>query len=217
MKEYLLALEIIGTISFALSGTLVAIRAKLDVFGVLVIGCITAVGGGIIRDMLLGTVPPVVFTRLYILLIAVVTSLAVFIISYAKRKHFFKMEMRVKNINNVFDAIGLATFTVMGTELAFTHTACSGNVVLILFIGALTAVGGGVIRDVLTGSKPYIFVKHVYVIASLAGAGAYYCIRLLSSTNVWLPSVIGMAIIIVLRLLATKYQWNLPKIKDLGE
>ena len=142
----LFILEIVGTISFAVSGAFLAIKAKFDVFGVLVIGCITAVGGGIMRDILIGNFPPMVFSRVYIVLIALASALAAFLISYKYRKRFDGTREKIEHINNIFDAIGLATFTVMGTELAFTN-GVADNVFLSLVLGVLTGVGGGVLRD----------------------------------------------------------------------
>ena len=214
MDEILLALEIIGTISFAVSGAMVAIKSKLDIFGVIVIAATTAVGGGIIRDIMIGSTPPAIFSRFYIVLIAMLTAIVVFVITLIRRKNFLTASHRVDTINNLFDAVGLAAFTVMGTELAFTHPASSQNAFLILVLGALTAVGGGVVRDVLTSNTPYIFKKHIYAIASLLGATVYYLLRLLSPGSIIIPSAVGMALVIALRLLARKYEWNLPKITD---
>lgn len=207
----LFALEIIGTIAFAISGAFVAIKARFDIFGVLVIGCITAVGGGITRDMLIDATPPAIFSKIYIVGIACLASLIVFIVAYIKGKKFDEIRESIEHINNIFDAIGLATFTVMGTEIAFTN-GISENVFLSITIGVLTGVGGGVLRDILTETPPYIFKKHVYALASILGAILYYLLRLFMQTTI-LPSGIAIAFIISIRLLATKYHWDLPKIK----
>lgn len=204
-------LEIAGTVAFAVSGAFVAIKARFDIFGVLVIGCITAVGGGIMRDMLIGTTPPAIFSKLYIVGIACLASLIVFIVAYIKRKKFDEIRERIEHINNIFDAIGLAVFTVMGTEIAFTN-GISENVFLSITIGVLTGVGGGVLRDILTETPPYIFKKHVYALASILGAVLYYLIRIWVNDTI-LPSIVAMIFIIGIRLLATKYRWDLPKIK----
>ena len=207
----LFILEIVGTVAFAVSGAFVAIKAKFDIFGVFVIGCITAVGGGITRDMLIGITPPAIFSKLYIVGIACFTALLVFIVAYIKRKKFDEIRERIEHINNIFDAIGLAAFTVMGTEIAFTN-GVSGNVFLSITIGVLTGVGGGVLRDILTETPPYIFKKHVYALASILGAILYYLIRIWVNDTI-LPSIVAMIFIIGIRLLATKYRWDLPKIK----
>lgn len=207
----LFVLEIAGTVAFAVSGTVVAIKARFDIFGVLVIGCITAVGGGITRDMLIGATPPAIFSKIYIVGIACLASLVVFIVAYIKRKKFDEIRERIEHINNIFDAIGLAAFTVMGTEIAFTN-GVSENVFLSITIGVLTGVGGGVLRDILTETPPYIFKKHVYALASIVGATLYYLLRLFMRTTI-LPSGMAIMFIISIRLLATKYRWDLPKIK----
>ncbi len=209
-ETVLLVLEIIGTIAFAVSGTLVAIRAKFDAFGVLVVGCTTAVGGGITRDIIAGETPPLIFSNVYIIGIAALTSAAVFVIAYIKHKSFEKIREPVERINNYFDAAGLAAFTVMGTELAFSY-GVSDNVFLTLTLGVLSGVGGGLLRDIFTENTPYIFKKHIYALASILGAGVYYVIRLYSDNTI-LPTVAGITVVFLLRLLATKYRWSLPKI-----
>ena len=211
----LLVLEIIGTISFAVSGAFVAIKARFDIFGVLVIGCVTAVGGGITRDILIGATPPAIFSKLYILAIAGFTALVVFIIAYYKRKKFDETREKIEHINNIFDAIGLAVFTASGTELAFVY-GLAVNPFLSVTLGVLTGVGGGVLRDILTETPPYIFKKHVYALASIVGASLYFLLRAYIASSV-LPSAIACAFIIGVRLLATKYRWSLPKIQHLNE
>ena len=207
----LLVLEIVGTVAFAVSGAFVAIKARFDIFGVLVIGCITAVGGGILRDLLIGATPPAIFSKLQILGIAAAASLVVFFVAYFHRKKFDEVRGRIEHINNVFDAIGLAAFTVTGTELAFAN-GLSSNPFLSITLGVLTGVGGGVLRDILTETPPYIFKKHVYAMASIVGAGLYYILGLYVDGTV-VSSAIAMLFIIGVRLLATKYRWGLPKIQ----
>lgn len=206
----LLILEIVGTVAFAVSGAFVAIKAKLDIFGVLFIGCVTAVGGGIMRDLLIGAMPPTIFSNLYILLTAALTSLAVFLIAFTQRKRFDDLREKIEHVNTYFDAIGLAAFSIMGTEVAFAN-GFSDNAVLSIMLGMFTGVGGGVCRDILTSTTPYIFKKHVYALASIGGATIYYLLRLIASDNV-LPSIIGMVFVVSIRLLAAKYRWSLPKV-----
>lgn len=213
-ETILLILEIIGTIAFAVSGGFVAIRAKFDIFGVLVIGCVTAVGGGITRDILIGVTPPAIFSRWYIVGVAALAALGVFLLAYWKRKRFDETRGRVEHVNNIFDAVGLAAFTVMGTEIAFSQ-GLSGNVFLSVMLGVLTGVGGGLLRDIFTETPPYIFTKHVYALASILGAVLYYVIRLFCELTV-IPTLAGICFIVLVRLFATKYRWSLPKI-DLSE
>ena len=209
--DILIVLEVLGTVAFAISGALVAIKVKYDIFGVSVIGVVTAVGGGIMRDLIIGEIPPAIFTKFYIVLIALATSILVFVISYFKRKDFNELKEKIEQVNNFFDAVGLAAFTVMGIELAFTN-GLSSNLFLSITMALLTAVGGGVLRDLLTETKPYIFKKHIYASASLLGALLYFGLEKLFEIKM-LSTLSGLIFIIGIRLLATKYRWSLPKIK----
>lgn len=203
-------LEIVGTIAFAISGAFVAIKARLDLFGVLFIGCITAVGGGITRDILIGQTPPAIFFNLHILLIAAFSALIVFIISYIYNQKFDELEKKTERINNFFDAVGLSAFSVMGTEIAFVQ-GLSSNVFLSIMLGLLTGVGGGIFRDILTSTTPYVFKKHIYAIASIFGASVYYILRVCLDGTL-IASAVGMLLILTVRMLATKYRWSLPKV-----
>lgn len=203
-------LEIVGTIAFAVSGAFVAIKAKLDLFGVLFIGCITAVGGGIVRDLLIGATPPAIFSNAHILFVALGTSFLVFLLAYIKRKDFEEIQKKVEYVNTFFDAVGLAAFTVMGTEVAFVE-GLSENAFLSIALGMLTGVGGGIFRDVLTDTTPYIFKKHVYALASIGGAAVYYAIRY-HVAQVWIPSLIAGLLIVAVRMLAAHFRWSLPKV-----
>ena len=207
----LLVLEIIGTVAFSISGAFVAIKARLDIFGVIFIGCITSVGGGITRDILIGATPPAIFSRPYVLLIAALTSAVVFVIAYFTHEKFNDIRAHIEPINNVFDAVGLAAFSATGTEIAFTY-GLSSNSLLSIVLGALTGVGGGMIRDVLTSTTPYIFKKHVYALASISGAALYYVLRYFCFAEAMVPSFIVIPLVILMRILATKYRWSLPKV-----
>ena len=205
------ALEILGTISFAVSGALVAIGRKLDLFGVLFLGCITATGGGMVRDVLIGKVPPSIFSNSIIIITAAITSILVFVVSYINRAQFSKFSHRIESINNIFDALGLSLFTVLGTE-----TVCAAGfhdkAIFCILMGMITGVGGGIFRDVLADKTPYVLKKHVYALASLCGSALYYFVHPVIDGMV-VPAVISMALIFVIRMLATKYLWQLPKIE----
>ena len=203
-------LEIIGTIAFAVSGAFVAIKAKLDLFGVLFIGTITAVGGGIVRDLLIGATPPAIFSNAHVVLVALGASALVFLLAYIKRKDFDEIQKKVEYVNTFFDAVGLGAFTVMGTEVACVN-GLSGNAFLSIALGMLTGVGGGIFRDVLTDTTPYIFKKHVYALAAIGGAVVYYLIRCKVDTT-WIPSLIAGGLIVVIRMLAAHFRWSLPKV-----
>jgi len=207
----ILILEIIGTISFAISGAVVAIKSRFDIFGVAFVGVITAMGGGIVRDIIIGRYPPAVFSNFYIFLIAVISSIVTFIIIYKNKSHFAMFEGMIEYINNFFDAVGLAAFSVMGTEVAFMFDF-SDNMFLAVTLGVLTGIGGGIFRDVLTDTTPFVFKKHIYAIASILGACLYYLLRT-TFNNLAVISVISMLLIVAIRMLATKYHWSLPKIE----
>ena len=188
--------ELIGTIAFAISGASVAIKKNMDVFGVIVLGTTTAVGGGIIRDILLGITPPMAFKNPIYTLIAIVISILVF----GVREDVFE-ENRIVLL---MDDIGLGVFTVVGVKAGIPFD----NSFLCIFVGVLTGVGGGVLRDLFAGRIPSIFSKHFYACASICGA--------ILSTYIWkinsiLSMISGAVIVVLLRILAAKYRWNLPK------
>ncbi len=203
----ILVMELIGTVSFAVSGALVAITGSLDLFGVIFVGCITAFGGGIMRDALMGQIPPGIFSNVPMLLLAAMTALLVFVLSYVKRKSFGDFKKRLEVINNYFDAVGLAVFTVIGVERA--AAGFSERFVFSVCMGMLTAVGGGVLRDVLVDQTPFILKKHVYAVASILGGCVYFLGKIYFES---IAVLLSIAIIILMRLLATKFRWQLPKI-----
>ena len=208
----MLTMEIIGTVAFAISGALVAISFSLDIFGVAFLGVITALGGGMLRDMLIGNHPPVIFSLSYLLIIALLTAIIVFIISYINKQHFFEFKEKIEKINNLFDAIGLAAFTVTGTQMA-CDAGFSDKIIFVIFMGMLTGVGGGIFRDVLVSQTPYVLKKHVYAVASITGSVLYYIISITFGFD-YFGTVVSMVTVILIRLLAAKYRWKLPKIKN---
>lgn len=211
MREILmLIMEILGTVAFCASGTLVAISAGLDLFGVLTVGAITSVGGGIIRDLLLGRVPPAIFSNPLLLLLIFAVSLAVFIVAFINSKRIKDINQKIEKVNIFFDALGLAAFSVTGVEV----TCAAGyaeNAVLAITLGLITGVGGGVLRDVLVNEKPYILVKHIYAVASLVGSAVYYLVGVYFGYEL-VGTIISVILTITIRMLAAKFRWNLPKV-----
>ena len=202
-------LECAGTIAFAVSGALVAISAGLDLFGVTFIGAVTAVGGGMLRDILLGITPPTALRDLTAIIVAVVVSLIVFIVSYRMHEKFGVVKHKIEHVNNFFDAVGLAAFTVTGAEVAI-GSGYSDNFFLPVLLGMITGVGGGIFRDILTNFTPCVLVKRIYALASIAGGLIYY---FLSGVNSTLASAVAIVIVIAIRILATKFHWSLPKVE----
>lgn len=212
MPEFIIfVLEIIGTIAFAVSGALVAISCSLDIFGVVFIGSVTAVGGGIVRDIILGRIPPAIFSNIHMFSIAAITSVIVFVIAYIYRYKFNALKFKIEHYNNIFDAVGLAAFSVMGTETALAE-GFSDFAFLSISMGMITGIGGGIFRDILTDSTPYVLKKHVYACASIIGSISYYILRTYSNSLV-LASVLSMVTVFLIRVFAAKYRWELPKIK----
>lgn len=204
-----LGIELLGTVSFALSGAVVGVRKKLDLFGVLILGLTTACGGGVIRDLILGITPPMMFRNPIYATVALCTSLVVFM--PAVRKLMERHQRHYEVFMLVTDAIGLGVFTVVGIQIAADITWDS-NVFLMLFVGVVTGCGGGVLRDVMIREMPFIFVKHFYASASLVGA-LIYMAAWIGSDEV-IATIVGALSIVVLRCLAAHYRWNLPKVED---
>ena len=177
-------LEMIGTIAFAASGALVGSEQKMDIFGVSVLGVITAVGGGMIRDVTLGITPPGVFQKpVYV--------------TYDK-------------VMLVMDSVGLGIFTVVGVNTGIRQ-GFADNTFLLVFVGTITGVGGGLLRDMMAEVPPYIFVKHIYACASIVGA--IVCVYTYRWFGVVFSLIFGSAAVILMRYLAAHYRWNLPKLK----
>lgn len=203
-------MELVGTVAFASSGAMLGIRRKMDVFGVIVLGITTAAGGGLIRDLILGVNPPVMFQKSVYAITAAITSLVLFVLMYVRAQLFSgSIAVWYDRIMMLCDTIGLGIFTVVGSSAAVA-AGYADNRFLIAFVGVMTGVGGGVLRDIMAGTMPYIFVKHVYAVASLAGALLFaffypYMTRLGGM-------MLGAAVVMLIRFLAAHYRWNLPRI-----
>lgn len=203
----MLILEILGTIAFSISGAIEAMKKGMDILGVLVLGLVTAVGGGILRDIIIGHIPPAAFQNPFNAEIALLTALASFIIGGIISKHHKKHSKIWNPMLLLSDAIGLGAFTVLGIRYVQEQTSYHSTA-LLLFVGVVTGVGGGLIRDLFAGNVPYIFKKHVYATASIAGAVAYLCLQ--KTGHLTLATTISVILVVVLRLLAAFYKWNLP-------
>ena len=207
MDTFIFVVNILGTLAFAASGAMIGLNKNMDIFGVCILGLTTATGGGVIRDLILGVTPPMAFQDPTCAIVAIATS-AVF---FSRRLRRLLMHNPVHYNRLLFwmDTLGLGAFTVLGIELAFTR-ATPPTFFLLVFVGGLTGVGGGVLRDLLAQEVPYIFVKHVYASASLAGA--VLCVGLWRFGSV--PAMLaGMAAVVLIRVLAAHFHWNLPKAK----
>ena len=211
MDEFIFILELIGTVAFASSGAMIAIEKKMDIFGVNVLGATTAVGGGIMRDIILGLTPPGAFSHPVYVLVAALTSTILFVIAYAKPTAF---ESRVKTdyydkLMFWCDTAGLGIFTVVGIQAA-VRAVGGENVFFFVFIGTLTGVGGGVLRDIMAGETPYILVKHIYACAAIAGG--IVCVVGRTAFGEAYGTILGLAATVLLRVLAAHFRWNLMRV-----
>ena len=210
MDIALFVLEIIGVVSFTVSGNIVAIEKDVDVIGALVFALLTSFGGGMLRDIMLGTLPPnLLWNSEYLLmeLICVGVTIAFFHLAFfekfrttiVRHKHDFWFDFT--------DSVGLAIFCVLGVNTAL-EAGASGTLLLV-FCGCITGVGGGMLRDICTATIPRIFRKHVYLLPCILGALFYVLTR--DAIGQLVSLLITLAFIITVRLLACKYKWNLPR------
>jgi uncharacterized membrane protein YeiH len=194
-----LVLDLAGTFAFALNGALTAVRvARLDIVGVVTLGMITALGGGILRDVLLGALPPATFSDWRYLVVAAVGGLVAFGLS--------RQLERLATPITVFDALGLGLFAVTGASRALALGAGAGQAVL---LGALTAVGGGTLRDVLVRRVPTVLSSELYAIPALLGAGVVVVADRLGA-GALVPSLVGAALCIAVRLVGVRLRLEAP-------
>ena len=208
-------MEMAGTIAFAASGAMVGVERNMDIFGVSVLGVVAAVGGGMIRDIVLGIIPPNVFTNPVYALVATITSCVVFLVFYWKRQLLEgHMRLTYDRVMLVMDSIGLGIFTVVGVNTGI-RSGYMDNVFLLVFLGTITGVGGGLMRDMMAGVPPYIFVKHIYACASIVGAVVcVYMNRFVGNVE---AMMVACFVIILIRYLAAHYRWNLPRLHNGSE
>ncbi len=204
-KEYaagtLLALDLIGTFVFALSGAVAGVRQRLDIFGVLVVSFAAANAGGITRDLLIGSVPPVAIRDWRYLAASVLAGLLIFIWFPRSRRL-----SRARNFVLIFDAAGLALFAVVGTQKALGYGL---NSVTAPLLGMLTGIGGGMLRDVLVAEIPHVLRADLYAVAALAGS-VVVVIGYLIAAEPTGTAILGAAICFFLRLFAIRRGWQLP-------
>lgn len=193
-------LDFIGTSVFAISGALAAMRRKFDSFGVLILAAVTAIGGGSLRDVLIGNTPVGWMVHWEYLIIIICSTLIATL--FRKRLAYFRKTMFL------FDAIGLGIFTIIGFEIGMEAGL---HPIICVILGTLSASFGGVLRDILCNEVPLIFHKEVYASLSIIGAIVFYGL-LQTPLDININYVITSALVVVLRILAVKYEWVLPKI-----
>ena len=210
MDDIIFVLELIGTAAFAISGAAVSINKKLDIFGVLFCSLTTALGGGVIRDVILGNLPPAMFRDYTYVIVAASAAVLTFIVAAVFKKFYLREITTIDRINNVFDAIGLGVFTVTGINIAISK-GFADNAFFVIFLGMTTGCGGGILRDVLVREVPFVLSKRIYAVASIAGGIVYYLAFVSFSAGEVVSVLCGIAVIFLLRVLASVFRWDLPK------
>ena len=205
MDTFFFILELLGTIAFAVSGAAVGIRKEMDIFGVCILGSATAVGGGILRDLMLDLTPPMAFRDPIWLVVGLVTAVLLF---FPALRRPAVQNKRVSDLVLLLsDAIGMGIFGA--TAILLAQRSGQHSIWLLLFVALLTGTGGGVLRDVLAGEVPSVFRKHFYASALIVGAGVFLILQpLLPETAAVL---ISLGTTVTLRCLAAHYRWNLPR------
>jgi uncharacterized membrane protein YeiH len=195
-------LDYFGTMAFAVTGAFKAIEHKSDVVGIIILATITGVTGGVVRDIVFGRIPPLAVVNPLYLVITTATAVAIFFLYRSLKKHW--------NMFLKFDAIGLGVFTVIGASFAY-HLA-GMNFLAMAFAGVVTAIGGGILRDVFVNEVPIVFVKELYASASFVGIVILFAL-LAAGVDLNVAAIPSIAAVTSLRLLAMKHNWNLPRPK----
>ena len=208
MQLFFLILELIGIVSFAVSGAIASIDEEMDIFGVLFLSITTCFGGGMMRDVLIDRTPSF-FTSFLHIICAVTTAVLVFILAAIFKRRYIKNERAVEAINNYFDAVGLGVFAVMGTKICIE--AGFDSPLVAISLGMITSVGGGMIRDLCLRKIPFVFNKRVYAVASLVGASVYYVILKTTTAPEFVPLLLGVIAVVAIRVLAILLKLNMPK------
>ncbi len=195
-------IDILGTIAFAISGVLIAINKKMDLFGILIIAFVTAIGGGTLRDLLIGETP--VSWMKDITYTYVIIASSVFAIIFKSKINYLRTSLFL------FDTIGIGLYTVVGIDKGVNAEL---HPIICIALGTMTASFGGVIRDILCNEVPVIFRKEIYATACILGGITYFLLKELPIDNN-IVFVIAGVVVIVARLLAVKFKIALPAIYE---
>lgn len=192
-------IETLGTISFAISGTFAAMQRRLDPFGVLIIAFVTSIGGGTVRDLLLGDTPVAWMRDVNYCLLILLTSLVTI---------FFKTHIRKFKVTLfLFDSLGLGLFTMLGIQKGMMFGLSPG---ICIALGTITGCFGGVIRDTLLNTIPLIFHKEIYATTCISGGILYYALKYFNLTDD-AATIIVIAFIFILRIIVVRFKFTLPK------
>jgi uncharacterized membrane protein YeiH len=196
--QFLQIIDILGTVAFAVSGAFLAMEKRLDPFGVLVLSFVTAIGGGTLRDILIGNLPVSWLQNetAYVVIFSAAVATMLF------GKYLKKLTLTLF----LFDALGLGLFTIIGVELGFGKNFSPG---ICITLGTITACFGGVVRDVLLNNIPLLFRKEIYAMACIAGGLMYFVLNKLE-INADISRIICILFIFIVRVLAVRFNWSLP-------
>ena len=202
MNNAFFIIDLLGTFVFALSGALIGVKQNFDIFGIFVLAFITAIGGGILRDICISATPPAgLISGEYL----ICTIVAVFLVFF-----FQNVITSLEKLSNFFDAAGLGFFAAFGANKTYQYTH---NIQLSIILGCISAIGGGIIRDLLSNRKPIVFNQELYASAALIGAS----IEVLGSSGVinnQISMVLAVIVTITIRMFALKYNIKLPSTKS---
>lgn len=195
----LLVIDILGTIAFAISGVLVAMKKRLDIFGIFIIAFVTAVGGGTLRDVLISA--PITWMR-DLTFVYVIAGSSIFAMIFRRKLDYVRKSLFL------FDTIGIALYTIVGVEKGI---AADFPALICIALGTMTACFGGVIRDILCNEIPIIFRKEIYATACIVGGSVYFLLLNTSLNTDWIVIISG-SIVIIIRILAVYFKLSLPTI-----
>jgi len=199
VPQLIQALDLFGTMAFAVTGAFKAIEHKSDIVGIIILATITGVAGGVLRDIIFGRMPPVAIVNPLYLIITAVTGFVMFFLYRNLKKHW--------NLFLKFDAIGLGVFTLIGATFAYNLFGL--NFLAMAFAGLLTAIGGGILRDVFVSEIPIVFVKELYASASFIGVLIFFGL-LSAGIDLNIAAIPSIFAATALRMFAMRYNWNLP-------
>lgn len=209
IETVLIITGVIGTIAFSVSGSLIAIENRLDLFGVITLGCLTACGGGVVRDVMIHK-KIAMFEEPWYCILSIGVSAVVFLAMYFLKNLKWENAKIYKTFFNITDSIGLGTFVVIGANVALT--AELNDFFPVVFYAVITAVGGGLIRDVMVMKIPVIFRKHIYAVAAIIGASYFYLIHYFNCPYT-VSAITTVILIVIIRYLAFYFEWSLPRVR----
>jgi uncharacterized membrane protein YeiH len=193
-------MDLFGTMAFAVTGAFKAIEHKTDLVGVIILSTITGVAGGVIRDLIFGIHPPVAITNPSYVIVTVSSGVVIFFLYPSLRRHW--------GLFLKFDAIGLGVFSIIGATVAYNLFGL--NFLIMAFAGLITAVGGGILRDVFVNEIPLVFIKEFYASASFLGIVIFFVLLVLG-INFNITTIASILVVIIIRFVAMRLNWNLPR------